>query len=341
MSLNPIMRAIEHTDEQMLKVLIDYCIKCAKTHHPAYLTPVEQCLAQLLKNYPEIAANVFSSISYIPARNHEYVASHAICKPQDSLGGYKRAVFILRSQLPTIIPSSFFKNTTGDLQLGSEPRFPIKRNVQPPYNQRSGNLYVSPFQFSPIEPLIEDSEKTRLNPFSKRFHKDRRRSVITFIIKRDFFDNMAIAVILRFKWYTFGFKYWLRRFSLMLMFFILMMIITAKQISVSSVKKGEDPTSDEIAARYLPGWRPVFIVTIALGLMLCAYEIPPMFRSPITYFRTPLKWIDLAAYLSSVVGCFLFLKTAPGTIRDDTGIDGGPSQIWIMAFSILFLYLNM
>ncbi|KAF9931776.1 hypothetical protein BGZ65_004715 [Modicella reniformis] len=342
MSLNPIARAIKNKDEQSLNILIDYCIKCAKTRHPAYLTPVEQCLAQLSKDYPEIVASVFLSTSYIPTHNYEYVASHAITisnKFQDFLDGNKKPVFILPFQLPTTTPSSsyFFMNTNRDLYPGSESRFAPKQNVQSIHKKRNYNIYVSPFQFRPIAPLI-DYQKTRLNPFSKRLDK---ASVFTFIKDRDFFDNMAIASILRFKWYKFGFKYWSRRFFLVLMFFILMMIITAKQISVSAVKKGEVPTADEIAARYLPGWRPVFIVTIVLGLILCAYEIPPMFKSPITYFRSPFNWVDLAAYISPVVGCTLFLKTVPGTIDEDTGIDGGPSQIWIMAFSILFLYMNM
>ncbi|KAG0004132.1 hypothetical protein BGZ65_000871, partial [Modicella reniformis] len=53
------------------------------------------------------------------------------------------------------------------------------------------------------------------------------------------------------------------------------------------------------------------------------------------------NFISLAAAICPIFGCFLFLMTAPGEIHEDTGVDGGPSQIWIMAFSIFFLYFDM
>ncbi|KAF9344932.1 hypothetical protein BGX34_005201, partial [Mortierella sp. NVP85] len=53
------------------------------------------------------------------------------------------------------------------------------------------------------------------------------------------------------------------------------------------------------------------------------------------------NYIDLAASLFPVIGCFMFLSNIPGKIQDDTGIDGGPSQIWPMGFGILALYLNI
>ncbi|KAF9961094.1 hypothetical protein BGZ65_011228, partial [Modicella reniformis] len=239
-SLNPIMSAIENKDERLLKVLIDYCIKCAKTYHAAYLTSVEQCLALLSKDYPEIVAN-------------------------DFLDGNKYPVFVLRSQLPTVTPSSFFfMNTNGDFHQGSESRFLPKRNAQPTHKKRNYKIYVSPFQFKPIEP--ENSQKTqRNNWFPKRLQ---RESIFDHIAGKVHFNNPAIVAIMRFKWYKFVIKYWLVRFVLVLVFFILMMAITAKQISVSSVKEGEVRTQDEIAARYLPEWRPVFIAVIPFGLML-------------------------------------------------------------------------
>jgi len=49
---------------------------------------------------------------------------------------------------------------------------------------------------------------------------------------------------------------------------------------------------------------------------------------------------DLTAYFAPVIGCFIFMNDKP-EIRADTGIDGGPSQISIMAFGILLLYLNI
>ncbi|KAF9952033.1 hypothetical protein BGZ65_005583, partial [Modicella reniformis] len=253
MSLNPILSAIEIKDEQLLKILVDYCIKCAKTYHPAYMKPVEQYLAPLSKDNPEIVANVFRSASYIPTHNHEYIASRAVTisnKLHDFLDGNKNPVFILRSHLPTTIPSSsIFKNT--NTALGSESRFPLKPEAQPTYNKRTRKIYVSPFQFRPIEPLFKVSQ-------TKPSKRPRKISVFKYITEKEYFKSPAIEAIVRFKWYKFGIKKYLKGSIIRLTFFILMMIITGKQISVSSVKKGEVPTADEIAARYLPGWQPVF-----------------------------------------------------------------------------------
>ncbi|KAF9981269.1 hypothetical protein BGZ65_004137, partial [Modicella reniformis] len=321
-SLNPIAGAIENKDEKLLKILIDYCVK----------------------DYPDIIADVFISTSYIPARNHEYVTSHAIStsnRIQDFVDGNKNPAFTLRSQLPTTTQSSsFFMSANGDfhrLHHGSEFRFPLKRNVQPTASKkRSNNIYVSPFQFRPIEPLDDDPQTTQTKTL-KRQHKE---SVFDHIAGKNHFDNPAIVAIIRFKWYTFVIKYWLVRFFVVLTFFILMMFITAKQITVSSVKKGQILTEDEIAARYLPNWRPIIMVSIPFGLLLFAYELWQMTYSPKQYFKSQFNYVSLAAFLSPVVGCFLFLRAEPG-VRSDTGMDGGPSQIWILAFSILFQYTNL
>ncbi|KAG0003809.1 hypothetical protein BGZ65_001334, partial [Modicella reniformis] len=217
-------------DEGLLNDLIHYCIQCAKKHHPAYLVPVEQCLAHLTKDYPEIVARVFIWTSFIPAHNHEYVASHAIRtsnKIQDFFDANKNPVFILRSQLPittstttstttwTILSSYFFRKTNRDLRHGLESRFPVLE-AQLPHKTPNYNIYVSPFQFRPIEYLSKTDPNNPPKGLRKVFNYiaakipkgktkriqngPRKVSVFTYITKRGLFDNPAIAVILRFKW---------------------------------------------------------------------------------------------------------------------------------------------
>ncbi|KAF9984497.1 hypothetical protein BGZ65_000251, partial [Modicella reniformis] len=278
-TLNPIECAIDIKDEQLLKMLIDYCINCAKKYHPAYMTPVEQCLAKLLVHYPDIAAYVFRSTSYIPAHNSEYVASHAIgtitrlrdwfrvvikaalfsnktTPKQFYIDDNMHAVFTLRSQLPTVnSPPPSFMNGDDMSQHWSETRSTQRRDVRPTLKSRSHKIYVSPFQFQSIKQPLVDSQST-----STQKHK---KSVFDYITGRDFFDNPAIVAIVRFKWFKFGIKYWLARLLLALVYFILVVVITAKQISVSSLKEGEVPTSEEIEAQYLPEWRPIFVLAMA------------------------------------------------------------------------------
>ncbi|KAF9921711.1 hypothetical protein BGZ65_010126, partial [Modicella reniformis] len=250
-SLNPIAYAINIENEELLKVLIDFCINCAKKYHPGYMDPVEQCLSELLEFYPRIAADVFKSTSFIPAHNHAYVASHAIgtigtintiAKFLDSLRVPIRAifslnkttpvrskfdynihaVFTLRSQLPLVHSLSLSFMNGGDISHNwSETRLMRRRDIRPTLKNRSHKIYVSPFQFQ----LVKSQQGND--------------SVFDHITEKDFYDNPAVVTILRFKWFKFGIKYWLMRFFPLLIIFILMVGITAKQISVYTVKKDE------------------------------------------------------------------------------------------------------
>ncbi|KAF9937279.1 hypothetical protein BGZ65_001606 [Modicella reniformis] len=311
------------------------------------MAPVEQCLAKLLGQYPDIVAYVFRATSYIPAHNHAYVASHAIKignRFQDYIDGNQNPVYTLRSQLPTRDPSKYFI-------LGERPetKFPSKPDKQLIDKKRTRVFYVSPFQFRRIvklrpevQPVNEYTGAKKDRILQKQTPQNEKyESVFDRITGKDFFSNPVIVASLRFKWYKFVLKYRLSRLFFVFILFLLVVVITSKQISVSAVKKGQTLTEDEIAARYLPGWRPVFMTTIALGCLLSVYEFWQIKYSPKKYIKSPYNYIDLAAFISPVVGCFYFLNAVPGTIQEGTGIDGGPSQAWIMAFSIIFLYLNM
>ncbi|KAK3824678.1 MAG: hypothetical protein J3Q66DRAFT_325784, partial [Benniella sp.] len=77
MALNPIKRVIDIRNEHLLRLMIEYCMRCAKNVNLAYLEPVEQCLSDLLDRYPDIVASIFIKSSYIPAHNQGYIATHA------------------------------------------------------------------------------------------------------------------------------------------------------------------------------------------------------------------------------------------------------------------------
>jgi len=152
------------------------------------------------------------------------------------------------------------------------------------------------------------------------------------------------------------------------------MTITAKQIQISTLPDGDAPTADEIAARYLPKWRPVFMVTIAIGMLLIMFELLQAAYSPRKYFRydnhhsncplgcdccrpchlltaqyshsphrSPYNYVDLAAFVIPLTGCFVFLFAKPETqISGEQEIKKeGPEQFWFMGLGIFFLYLNM
>jgi len=82
----------------------------------------------------------------------------------------------------------------------------------------------------------------------------------------------------------YGLYFWCIRFMAVVPYFVLVSVITAQQIRVSAVTSGQVPTEAELAARYLPEWRPAFYLTIAWGLALTSYEVFHMLFST-TYFR--------------------------------------------------------
>ncbi|KAF9352322.1 hypothetical protein BGX34_012212 [Mortierella sp. NVP85] len=266
LALDLIERVIDIENKRLLKAFLDYCIKNAHEHHPGYLTPVIQCQSKLSKMYPDIMGDLFRRASYIPVRNSQYVASHAVIA---KLHLKDWSDFLVRFCSLGIINRRLLKSTS-----------------------------------------FSDIHDDKAPIFSLRF-------------QLPFHDHTKVFAVF------------------ILVFFVLVVIITVQQIRVSSLLIDQVPTPDEIAARYLPGWQPVFIATIAIGFLLIIYELLQVKYSPRKYFGSPYNYVDLAACIFPVVGCFILLRASPGTIREDTGIDGGPSQIWMMGFGILLLYLNL
>ncbi|KAK3824674.1 MAG: hypothetical protein J3Q66DRAFT_435916 [Benniella sp.] len=362
--LNPIERMIKIRNERSLKVLLGYCVKNAKKLHPGYLTPVIQCLSELSECHSDIVSDLFRKASYIPARNPKYVASNAIVAnlrfsdwtnfkrglsrvlnwikrwwfrltnssdtPNDKdlyIYHYEKPVFSLRSQLP-------FHNHMGIISTAlrldlsrRKKRFPQGKNMnqQPTTMHQSMDIYVSPFQFKP----------------TKGLDGRRKRSFLAEIAGKGFFDSPVMEASLWYTWNKSGLYFWSAHFIVLLIFFISVLTVTGHQIHVSKLPlDGSPPTAEQIAARYLPGWQPAFYLTITIGLLLAMYELLQLRFSTWQYFFSPYNYVHLAAYITPVIGCIISLNAKP-TVREDTGIDGGPSQVWILAFAIILIYLNI
>ncbi|KAI8351616.1 hypothetical protein B0O80DRAFT_109389 [Mortierella sp. GBAus27b] len=365
---NPIKHVIEARNGNLVGMFIDYCIRNAKSHHPAYMMPVIQSLNQLSDRYPGLLAEMFRKTSYVPVHNARYVASHAVVAnsqrakwlwskltfrkfdKSNNINDYVKPVFSLRSQLPFrtagILRALGMRSSVQDtVRDKREDTFPAKlegedeKKKASPYSYK---IYVAPFP------------KFSMYGKSRSWFKDRNasKSAFTDIAGQDCFDSPAMVATLEYKWHKFGFSYWVMRFMVVLCFFILMLIITSKQIQTASLQEnldappGDDalqfthPSEIDIISRYLMGWRPLFKVSIVLGFALIVYELMQFYDSPKKYIRSPYNYLDLAACITPVVGCFLFLNTAPKS-HESEGIDHGPEEIWVMSFSILFLYMNI
>ncbi|KAG0354620.1 hypothetical protein BG005_006333 [Podila minutissima] len=366
--LNPIRRAIEARNGPLVEAFIEYCIKHAKKYHPAYLMPAVQCLTELSERYPAILGDMFRRASYVPAHNYSYIASHAIIAnhqyrktlksyfafwnyfkdvspytKSNNINDYAKPVLHLRSQLP-FRSANFFHvlNIETSMRESRHEKFPLKPEISEEEERRrnragefSHKIYVSPFP-----------KLSMYGPYQgwQGLFGDPARSAFSDIAGQDYFDSPAMIAMLEFKWHKFGFYRWLRRFFLVLIFFILFVILTAKQTVIFSGEPKIVFTPNDAGSRYMSDWRPVFWTTIGFGCVLLLLELLQFRAGPGRYLRSPYNYFDLAAYTLPIIGCGMFLSTKLGTIDDVKGLgmyDVGPHQIWVMSFAVLALYLNI
>ncbi|KAF9351292.1 hypothetical protein BGX34_000686, partial [Mortierella sp. NVP85] len=344
LAVNPIERVIDMGDERLLKVLIDYCVKNAHDHHPGYLTPVTQCLIKLREMDAELVREVFRRASHIPVRHPEYVASHGIItnlrfldlfsfldqyassrklfefSKSSKIEKYKAPVLGLRSKLPFHNHTGVVGSTADHIRRRRRTQFPPEKVAEQTGENRR-KIYVSPFQFKPI--------------------KGQSRSFLAEFAGENFFDSPVMEASLWYKWNKSAIYFWLLRFMVVLIYFILVLTITGQQIRVSTPSIDHKPTQDEIDDRYLPGWHPAFYLTITIGCLLLIYEFLQMKFSTWKYLSSPFNYIELVAYISPVVGCFIFMQARLLEYFRDKITEGGPSQIIILAFGIIAIYVNM
>ncbi|KAG0337216.1 hypothetical protein BG000_005687 [Podila horticola] len=366
--LNPIRRAIEARNGPLVEAFIEYCIKHAKKYHPAYLMPAVQCLTELSERYPAILGDMFRRASYVPAHNHSYIASHAVIAnhqyrktlksyfafwnyfkdvspyaKSNNINDYAKPVLHLRSQLP-FRSANFFHvlNIETSMRESRHDKFPLRPEISEEDERRrnragefSHKIYVSPFP-----------KLSMYGPYQgwQGLFGDSARSAFTDIAGQDYFDSPAMIAMLEFKWHKFGFYRWLRRFFFVLVFFILFVILTAKQTQIFSGKQDEVFEQIDAENRYMSKWRPVFWTTIGFGCVLLFLEFLQFKAGPGKYLRSIYNYFDLTAYSLPIIGCGIFLSTKVGTIDGDTGkgiFDVGPHQNWVMSFAVLALYLNI
>jgi hypothetical protein len=222
MALNPIERVIDIRNERLLTIMIDYCIKNAHERHPGYLTPVIQCLSHLPRLYPDIVSNLFKKASYIPARNSEYVASHAIVATRSfskffnffdrcfnwkpfgfsDINQFKDPVFTTQSRLHLYrhanlllvfgrimdflftLNFGFVSDLVPGMRKASFSQRKNTKQIQPTAANRLRKIYVSPFQFKPV------SERNEL----------RGRFFLAEVAGKDSIDSPAVEASLQFNW---------------------------------------------------------------------------------------------------------------------------------------------
>ncbi|KAG0296117.1 hypothetical protein BGZ96_010152 [Linnemannia gamsii] len=220
---NPLCILLEKTTTQpraigLAKVIIDYCIQQAKAEKdPHFLSPIMQCLSGLIVQegpHQELARRTLQRLAFIPVKSRSFILDHHSIAYQPELR--LRPKFWWRSQgrslhlckdpvlqLTTIkhtnsINDNFTRSlfvTSFDLLWRNRDGSPVSSSTvlaREMRTQKSASwLYNLVFQIWQ-KLKLNGNAKVECHPFSLQA-----------------FDNPAIAALIRYKWNTIGFKYWL------------------------------------------------------------------------------------------------------------------------------------
>jgi len=196
---NPISCAINTKNKRLLNVLIDYCTRCAKLYHPAYVSPIVQCLKDLADHYPLDTADILRKMSYIPVTNQPPSKGQSNAD-RDYYQPMKNVNYLASHLLDVFHYDLGVTNTPKNIDNYDTPRFNLRRRLtdhpsvhtsrkqgpvppQKDHNFLSPNhVYVTPFLYFP----------TSMESFPTLFSGER---VLGYI------DTPVVLASLQFRWY--------------------------------------------------------------------------------------------------------------------------------------------
>ncbi|KAF9133430.1 hypothetical protein BGW39_009741 [Mortierella sp. 14UC] len=329
---NPLCILLDKTTKQpraigLAKVIIDYCIQQAKTEKdPHFLSPIMQCLSELIdqdRPYHELARRTLQRLAYVPVKSRSFILDHHSIAYQPelklrpkfwwwetqglSLHECKDPVL----QLTTIKKNdSINDNFTRSLFVTSFDLLWRKRDGSPVSTttvlaremraQKSAS-WVYNLVFQVWQKLkLNGNAKVECHPFSLQA-----------------FDNPAIAALIRYKWNTIGFKYWLVRFLCQCCFYILVLATVFIQVYSSSH----------------PVLTPVYIAIISVASIFLWLEFLQLVNEKKKYVSSVYNVVDIATFGLPLAGSVNQLLIIWG--KSSAG--GNPGLI---SFSVLFIFLH-
>ncbi|KAF9436518.1 hypothetical protein BGZ76_003702 [Entomortierella beljakovae] len=326
---DPIKTSANRNKREVVHILANYCLRRAKAHHPAYLTPVIRNLEMLNTNYPGLVKKVFYEASNVKAKNKSFVVANAIVarppylfweKNKRPLSDYADPVFSLLSQLPTnnnSLPRKIFKmiSRQGNITRSfPKQRLAPRDTVEKSTNSLSGNqkhfhqIYVAPF---PELSAYPKDGKTLSNGFSN-------------VVSKGLLRNSAMNATLRYKWYKFGMIRWAARFLLVLAFSLLFIFIATGYSFGTDI---DDFVDRQDSAIY---------IMLSLGGMCLLYEMRQFCLDWNGYFSTPYNYFNLAAFLMPTIGYIHLI-----IIEGGDQVKLSPKQVWWIGFALLAIYINL
>ncbi|KAG0313139.1 hypothetical protein BGZ97_010492 [Linnemannia gamsii] len=328
---NPLCILLDKTTTQpkaigLAKVIIDYCIQQAKTEKdPHFLSPIMQCLSELIDQkgpHQDLARRTLQRLAYIPVKSRSFILDHHSIAYQPELRfrpkfwwhPQGRSLHECKDpvlQLTTIkhtnsINDNFTRSlfvTSFDLLWRKKDGSPVSSSTVLAREMRAQKsaswLYNLVYQIWQ-KLKLNGNAKVECHPFSLQA-----------------FDNPAIAALIRYKWNTIGFKYWLVRFLCQCCFYMLVLATVFIQVYSSSH----------------PALTPVYIAIISVASIFIWLELLQFINEKKKYVSSVYNVVDMATFGLPLAGSVNQLLIIWG--KSNAG--GNPGLI---SFSVLFIFLH-
>ncbi|KAI7819676.1 hypothetical protein BC939DRAFT_250219 [Gamsiella multidivaricata] len=286
---NPIWTLLDKSSEDPLAmglaiIIIRYCLQKAKEEEDIqFISPLTACLPELFdQNLPhlEIALNSLHKMAYIPVKQRSFVIdNHRIAHPPEI-----RWPFWKRDERPL----HTWNNPILQLELSPKPHKTQKDNF-------TKGVFVASFEMLWRVENFANGRESQIFENSSWVHTlllmiwhtcaPKSRTYVTshaFILSA--FDNPAIEALIEYKWNMFGFKYWLIRFLLQCVYYLL--VLTAVFLQVY---QNQEPIL------------PIFAIIIILSVIFLWLEFVQFLHNPSRYF--------LYDHNEAICSLFVFLES--------------------------------
>ncbi|KAF9153820.1 hypothetical protein DFQ26_000438, partial [Actinomortierella ambigua] len=330
-SINPILTAIERKNVALAEAFIYFCVRKTTECHPAHMFPVVQSFRILSLFYPDIISRLLQTLSYIPAQTMDLNRSNVTISHFDwrqlfgrskprKLKEYPFSVFIRHL---TVLPSS--ANRSSKIKT-----YPTTddQDLEVPYDIR---IYIAPF---PRLSICDNNINTGRNVGQSQF---------SCIAGKDVFDNPAMMAVLRFKWWTYGFYYWLIRFIFLVFFYGIFIAVTTKQMESAANLNEEGRTpSDMLKGRYMDPhpWRGLIAFDLFLGTVVLVLELLQLrIEGFWPYVMSIFNWVDVVSILLTMTCQMWVLVNCVMTTEE--GEEEGPDRIPLIWLAIIAMYLHL
>ncbi|KAG0000829.1 hypothetical protein BGZ65_004027, partial [Modicella reniformis] len=301
----------------MAKIIMNYCANHANsTKNMSFMVPIFNSWRKIMSLAPGEALNYLDRTAFIPVQQRSYIINNHLTAhaPRPRFAFWKtNSAPLWRTQDPVM-----------QLQVTPKKSNPLNEQfTQPVFIASFDALWhhkrVPPkdANISRIFGLKGQSWRAMVYALWLKLRLANQDFVECKDSSLEYFDNPAISALISYKWNTIGYKYWLLRFSIQCLYYILIMAVAILQV-------------------YLPNFRllrEAFIAIIALSILFLWLELSRAIRCWTRYKSSIYNVAGLLAYFLPMVAAIDQL-----VMIMMTDLNGNAR---LLSFSVLAVFVNM